>query len=112
MNILFTVLFAFAIGFFVKQRGLAVVTYLALAALLFAYQTLSVLLEWLGPKTGMEGEAFGPKPTGLPLKFSNRDLARYGLINLIAITVGVGLVVLGTRVARRRLARRTSVEVA
>ena len=32
MNVIFTVLFAFAIGFFVKQRGLAIVTYLALDA--------------------------------------------------------------------------------
>ncbi len=35
MNVIFTVLFAFQIGFFVKTRGLAIVTYLALDALLF-----------------------------------------------------------------------------
>lgn len=112
MTIVFTVLFAFAIGFFVKQRGLAIVTYLALDALLFTYQTLNVLLEWLGPKQGREGTAFGPKPTGLPLKFSNSELAGYGVVNLVATAVGAALVVLGTHVARRRLARRTSIEVA
>lgn len=106
MTIIFTVLFAFAIGFLVKQRGLAIVAYLALNGLVFAYQTLNVLLEWLGPKQGGEGMAFGPKPTGFPVTYKNSELAAYGLVNLVAAAVGVGLVVLGTNVARRRASRR------
>ena len=109
MTIIFTVLFAFAIGFLVKQRGLAVVAYLALNGFVFAYQTLSVLLDWLGPNQGRAGTAFGPKPTGFPVKFKQSELAGYGVVNLIATAVGVGLVVLGTNVARKRASRRIAV---
>ncbi len=99
MNVLFTVLCAFAIGFFVKQRGLAIVTYLALEAIVFAYQTLNVLHDsWL--------DADGR------VKLTNGDLLGYGGVNAIVILVGVGLVVLGTVVAARRAAKRNSVSVA
>lgn len=112
MNIIFTVLFAFPIGWFVKQRGLAVVGFLAADAILFTFQTLGVLLDWLGPTQGMSGTAFGPKPTGIPAPYSNSELTGYGLVNLVVIVVGVGLVVLGTHVAGRRSARRMVTTVA
>lgn len=109
MNIVFTVLFAFAIGYFVKDRGLAVVAYLALDAIVFAYQTLSVLLSWMADDAPL---AFGPAPTGFPVEFSSSELVGYGVVNLIIIVVGVGLVVLGTRVGVRRASKRTAVAVA
>jgi hypothetical protein len=112
MNIIFAVLVAVPIGFFVKQRGMAILTYLALFAILFTFQTLSVLLDWLGPTQGMAGTAFGPKPSGFPAEFSNYELAGYGLVNLITLVAGVGLVVLGSYLARRRAGRRTAVSVA
>ena len=112
MNIIFTVLFAFPVGYLVKTRGLAVVGFLAADAILFTFQTLGVLLDWLGPTQGMSGTAFGPKPTGFPTKYSNSELIGYGLVNLVIIAVGVGLVVLGSRIAGRRTARRMAAAVA
>jgi hypothetical protein len=110
MNVLFTVLFAFAIGYFVKHRGLAIVTYLALDAIVFCYQTLHLLLEWLA---GGSEPAFGPNPSGgLPLEFSNRDLTVYGVVNLVIIAVGIGLVLLGTKVAARRAEKKGVIAVA
>ncbi|WP_298513854.1 hypothetical protein [uncultured Nocardioides sp.] len=108
MNIVFTVLFAFAIGYFVKDRGLAVVTYLALDAIVFAYQSLSVLLSWMADEPPV---AFGPSPEAFPVEYSSSELWGYGLVNLVTITVGVGLVVLGTRIPARRTAQRTAVAV-
>lgn len=108
MNIIFTVSSAFALGYFIKHRGLAILTYLALDAIVFTYQTLAVLLEWLGPQQGFEGEAFGPKPNGFPIEFSPEELAGYGVVNLLVITAGVGLTVLGGHLARRRARRRHS----
>jgi len=112
MNIIFTVLFAVPIGFLVKERGIAILTFLALDAILFTFQTLSVLLNWLGPTQGMAGNAFGPKPSGFPAAFSQSELTAYGLLNLLVLVVGVGLVVLGSYLARRHAGRRTAVSVA
>lgn len=110
MNVVFTILFAFAIGFFVKQRGLAILVYLALDAILFTFQTLSVLLYWMSDGDGRL--AFGPAPTTFPVEYSESDTWGYGVVNLVIIAVGVGLVVLGTKVAARRAAKRHSVAVA
>lgn len=99
MNVIFTVLFAFAIGFFVKQRGLAIVTYLALDAILFTYQTVNVLHDsWLDHQGRVN--------------VSNGTLAGYGGVNVGIIAVGVALVVYGTVVAQHRTAKRSAVSVA
>jgi hypothetical protein len=104
MNILFTILAAFPIGFFVKQRGLAIVTYLAIDALLFSFQTLGVLLDWMAGNAGLGGaQAFGPFPTGpLPLNYQSSEVWGYGAVNLVIVLVGIGLTVLGAWVAARR----------
>ena len=110
MNIIFTVLFAFPLGFFVKQRGLAIVTYLALDAILFAFQSVGVLLDWMADKPPV---AFGASPEGaFPIEYSNSEYLGYGVVNAIIIVAGVGLVVLGAYVAKRRASRRASVTVA
>ena len=98
MNVIFTVLFAFAIGFFVKQRGLAIVTYLALDALVFTMQTLNVLHDsWLDDQGRVT--------------LTNGDSLVYCGANIAIVAVGVGLVVLGTVVAQRRAARQDAVSV-
>ncbi len=110
MNIVFTLLFALPIGFFIKQRGLAIVTYLALDAILFSFQSLGVLLGWMANEPPL---AFGPAPEGsFPVAYSASELFGYGIVNLIVISVGVGLVVLGTVLAKRRSADRVAVTVA
>jgi len=110
MNIIFTVLVAFPVGFFVKRRGTAVLTYLVLDALLFAFQSVGVLLSWMADNRPV---AFGPSPKGgFPVEYSNGEYLGYGVVNLVIITVGVGLVLIGAKVAARRTARRDAVSVA
>lgn len=109
MNVIFTVLFAFAIGYFVKERGLAVVAYLALDAIVFAYQSLSVLLNWMADEPPV---AFGPSPSGsFPIEYSASETWGYGLVNLVVVAVGVGLVAAGSKVRTRRAAKQAAVAV-
>jgi hypothetical protein len=109
MTVVFAVLFAFPIGYVVRQRALAVVAFLAAGAIVFSYQTLGVLLDWMAdnPPT-----AFGPSPTSFPVEYSRSETWGYGVVNLVVFAVGTGLVVLGTWVRARRAARRTAVSVA
>lgn len=98
MNVIFTVVFALTIGFLVKQRGTAIVTYLALDAIIFTMQTINVLHDsWLDD----EGR----------ITLSNSESLAYCGVNLVIIAVGVGLVVFGTVVARRRAAKSNAVTV-
>ncbi len=98
MNIIFTILFAFTIGFFVKERGLAILTYLTLDAILFTYQTVNVLHDsWLDSQGRVS--------------VTNRTLAGYGVVNVVIIVIGVALVVLGSVVAQRRAQKRNTVTV-
>jgi hypothetical protein len=98
MNVIFTVLFAFGIGFFVKQRGLAIVTYLALDAILFTMQTVNVLHDsWLDDQGRVT--------------FTNGASLAYCGANILIIIVGVVLVLVGTVVAQRRAAKQETVSV-
>lgn len=110
MNVIFTLVFAFPIGFLVKRRSTAILTYLATGAILFSYQSLSVLLDWMA---NQPPAAFGPSPTGgFPVAYSGSELLGYGVVNLVIFGVGVGLVILGTKLAARRAARKNAVPVA
>lgn len=110
MNVVFTVLFALAIGYAVRPRGLAIVAYLALDSVVLSFQTVSVLLSWMADRPPV---AFGPSPRGsFPITYSSAELLTYVLVNVVVTAVGVGLVVLGGRIARRRTARREAIRVA
>lgn len=112
MNIIFTILAAFPIGFLVRKRGLAVTSYLAAEAMVFSFQTLDVLLNWLSGKKGISGDAaFGSFPTAIPLKFEESEVYAYGVVNLVIALAGIGLTVLGTVIARRRVTARDVVAV-
>lgn len=56
--------------------------------------------------------AHGPKPAAFPIESSFGELVSYGVVNLVVFAVGVGLVLLGSRVAARRTAGRDAVAVA
>ncbi len=75
--------------------------------MVFAFQSLDVLLNWMGGNSGIGGaKAFGPFPSGpLPITYSESEVAVYGLVNLVIALVGVGLTILGTWVASRRGAK-------
>lgn len=108
MNLVYTVLLAFPIGFFVQSRGIAVLSYLLAGSYLFSYQNTTVLLDWLGHSSP---SAFGPFPNSFPATASTSETIGYGLVNLVITLVGVGLVVLGHRIARSRRAKRTAITV-
>lgn len=109
MNVVYTVLLALPIGLLVRPRGAAVLTYLTVGSYLFAFQTLTVLLSWLGH----DGRsAFGPFPVALPARADGAEVLGYGAVNLVVTLVGVGLVLLGHRIRVRRAARRDVVVLA
>jgi predicted Na+-dependent transporter len=93
MELILMVLAPFPIGFFVRNRLAAFVTYIALHGIVFTFQTLNLILEWAGGSQ----EAFGPYP-----KSSSGNVFSYGAVNLVIFGVGLALVYLGSRLAARR----------
>lgn len=100
MNLIYTVLVAFALGFFVKSRVGAAAVYLAGGSFVFAFQSANLLLEWVG---GSESAFGGPHPG-----YDSSKVFGYGAVNLLIALSGLGLVLLGARVAARRAARANS----
>ena len=99
MILVYTVLLALPIGLLIHRRETAILTYLAVGAWIFSFQTASLVLSWLA-HTGRS--AFGPFPTAFPAAYDSAELYGYAAVNLIMVTVGVGLVVLGGRLRVRR----------
>lgn len=106
MNLIYTVLIAFPLGYFVQIRSTAVVTYLVAGSYLFSYQSTIVLLDWFGHSSP---SAFGPFPDDFPARASSSETLGYGLVNLAITVVGIGLVLLGHWIAARRRAKRHTV---
>ncbi len=102
MNVVYTVLFAFAIGFFMKRTGAAALTYLVLGSFVFTFQSVLLVTEWA---SGSEA-AFGPFPDA-----DSERVIGYGVVNLLITTVGVGLVLLGAKVGAKRAAKKSVVSV-
>jgi hypothetical protein len=96
MELLLTLVAAFPIGFLIRHRLVAFVVYLAAHAFVFTFQTLVLLVAWIGGS----GEGFGPYPQG-----STAEVFSYGVVNLVIFAAGLGLVYLGHRLAARRRAR-------
>jgi hypothetical protein len=90
------VLVAFPLGFLVPNRLVAYVAYIAVHAFVFVFQSLTLLIEWIGG----DESAFGPYPDA-----SGGDVAAYGVVNLVIYAVGLGLVYVGHRVGARRRSR-------
>jgi hypothetical protein len=103
MALVLMILTAFPLGFFVRNRIVAHIAYLAAAQLVFTFQTAGLLLDWGGGDTSAFG---GP--------FPDHDLGSYygyGAVNSAIVGIGVGLVALGARVAGTRRRRGNSVEL-
>ncbi len=112
MNLVFTLVASLGIGFFVRQRSTAVVSYLIAASFLFTFQTLEVLLNWMAGNSGINGSgAFGPSPNGFPITYQQSEVIAYGVVNLVIVAVGVGLTVGAHKLAARRLATKGAVPV-
>lgn len=102
MNLIYTVLAAVPIGFLIRPRATALLTYLVLGSWIFAFQSVSLVLSWIG-HAGRP--AFGPFPTSFPAVADNGEVIGYAAVNLVITTIGVGLVVLGHRLRARRQSR-------
>lgn len=101
MNLVFTIFGAFALGWFVRPRGRAVLAYLIADSFLFTYQTAYLVVMWTDESSG----AFGGHP------YDADDVVMYGVLNLILIGAGIGLVVLGARMRERRTSPSAAHEV-
>ena len=93
MELITTLLIAFPLGFFIRQRLVAYLAYVAVHAYAFTLQSTQLTREWVGGST----EAFSKNPDSIPWA--------YGLINLAIYGLGLGLVTLGAVVATRRRSR-------
>lgn len=110
MNLVFTVVAAPLMGWFITSRPGAISIFLAAQSILFSFQTLSVLLAWMAGERGFGGTAehgaFGPAPTSWPVRYDEGELMAYGVVNLALIGVGLVIVVgVGHLRARRPSAR-------
>lgn len=108
MNLFFTVLAAFPLGFVVARRQTALLTYLIADSFLFSLQTLSLLLTWMSGGSGLGGASgFGDTPSGpFPVDYSRSEVIAYGVVNAVITLAGVGLVLLGARLRTRRTTQR------
>lgn len=112
MNLIFTLVASLGIGFFVRKRSTAVLSYLIADSFLFSFQTLDVLLNWMEGDKGITGSgAFGPFPTGFPITYAQSEVIAYGVVNLVIVAVGIGLTLGANKLAARRLARKHVVSV-
>ncbi|HEU4421767.1 MAG TPA: hypothetical protein VFR67_04405 [Pilimelia sp.] len=93
MELIAMVLVPFPLGYLMRNRLAAFVTYIAVHSFIFTYQTLELTREWVGGST----EAFAKDP-GTPA-------LPYALVNAIIFSAGLGLVWLGHRLASRRRAK-------
>lgn len=102
MNLIYTILAAVPIGFLIRPRATALLTYLVVGGWVFSFQSVSLVLSWLGHGGR---PAFGPFPTSLPAVADNGEVIGYAAVNLIITTVGLALVLLGQRIRARRETR-------
>jgi hypothetical protein len=106
MNVVFTILIAFPVGYFISQRSSAVITYVLANSFLFTFQTAFLLMKWVDG----DEHAFGNHT----LEWSTERSVQfwsYIVINALIIAVGVGLVILGHKMRARRTAKRDVVAV-
>lgn len=94
MNILYTLLLAFPLGYLIRDRAAACALYLAGGAFVFAFQSVNLLVEWADGSRSVFGGPFPGHETD--------KVFGYGLFNLAITAVGIVIVLLGARVARQR----------
>ncbi|MEU4190586.1 hypothetical protein AB0E69_01710 [Kribbella sp. NPDC026611] len=94
-----TVLFAFPLGFFLRNRLAAHVAYIAIYAYCFTFQTLYLIRAWVGDSH----QAFPADPDKLPFGYFAVTAGIYVVGNL--------LVALGHRLATKRRSNAKAVDL-
>jgi len=103
MEIIVLLLVPLPLGLLVRSRTAGLVAYTALHAFVFTFQTLVLVVGWA---SGSGRSAFGAFPDA-----DTGEVWAYGLVNLVVYAAGLGLLVAGQRVAARRRARRSPVDL-
>jgi hypothetical protein len=93
MELIVMIVAAFPIGFFIKSRTVAYITFIAVHGFAFTFQSADLIIEWAGGSKA----AFGPYPNA-----GKSQIWSYGVVNLVIFAAGLGLVALGHYVATRR----------
>jgi hypothetical protein len=93
MELIAMLLLPLPIGYLIRNRLAAFVTYIAAHGMIFTFQTMELVREWVGGST----TAFAKDP--------NTASWPYLLVNAIIFAAGLGLVWLGHRLGSRRRAR-------
>jgi hypothetical protein len=93
MELIVMIVTAFPIGFFIKSRTAAYITFIAVHGFAFTFQSADLIIEWAGGSKA----AFGPYPNA-----DKPQIWSYGVVNLVIFAAGLGLVALGHYVATRR----------
>jgi len=106
MNVVFTILIAFPLGYFISQRSTAVITFVLANSFLFTFQTAFLMMKWVDG----DEHAFGNHSLDWSTERSVQFYS-YIVINALIIAVGVGLVILGHRIRARRSTSRDVVAV-
>jgi hypothetical protein len=106
MNVVFTILIAFPLGYFISRRSTAVITFVLANSFLFTFQTAFLIMKWVDG----DEHAFGDHGLDWSTERSVQFYS-YVVINALIIAVGVGLVILGHKIRERRTARRDVVAV-
>lgn len=99
MNLIYTVLVALPLGFFIGRRGLAMIVYVLAGTWVLGFQHVAVILAWLANDQPI---AFGPSPMSFPITYDDDQYAGYVAANLAITVVGLGLVALGVWLKERR----------
>jgi hypothetical protein len=104
MNIVLTILVGFPLGFLIRSRSTAIVTYALVDSYLFTFQTAFLVMQWVDGDEhafGARGGAWSPERTTM--------VGSYLVLNGVIVALGIGLVVLGHKVRSRRTASRNTV---
>jgi hypothetical protein len=102
MELIIIIVTAFPIGFFIRSRTAAYITFVAIHGFVFTFQSLDLIIEW----TGGSKAAFGPYP-----KAKKSEIWSYGVVNVAIFAAGLGLVALGYYTANRRRTKATTLNL-
>lgn len=106
MNVVFTILIAFPLGFLIRQRGTAVISFVLANSFLFTFQTAFLVMKWVDG----DEHAFGDRGRDWSTEQSAQFYS-YVVLNGLIIAAGIGLVVLGHKIRAGRNAKRDVVAV-
>jgi hypothetical protein len=106
MNVVFTILIALPLCYFISRRSTAFIKLLQPNSYLLNFQTAFLVMKWVDGDEHAFGDRGRDWSTEQSLQFYS-----YIVLNALIIAVGVGLVILGHKIRARRTARRDVVAV-